>query len=105
MLRRVSASQDVGDIDAVLRRARDTIAAQMSALEKTSASLRGMTTSAKQIAQSVETLARGAEESSSILEMAASNDEVAENMVNLAGAVQESADLDRGDDLLDPRGG
>ena len=81
-----------GDVDGVLHDLRETIASQVSALEETSTSLHEMTTSAKQIAQSVETLARGAEESSSsILEMAASNDEVAENMVNLAGAVQESA--------------
>ena len=93
VLRQVGAQSKMsGDIDGVLRELRDTIAAQMSALEETSASLHEMTTSAKQIAQSVETLARGAEESSSsILEMAASNDEVAENMVNLASAVQESA--------------
>ena len=77
-----------GDVDGVLHDLRETIASQVSALEETSTSLHEMTTSAKQIAQSVETLARGAEESSSsILEMAASNDEVAENMVNLAGAV------------------
>ena len=81
-----------GDIESVLTELRASIQGQMSALEETSASLHEMTTSAKQIAQSVETLARGAEESSSsILEMAASNDEVAENMVNLASAVQESA--------------
>ena len=81
-----------GDLNSVLADLRNTIGQQMHALEETSASLHEMTTSAKQIAQSVETLARGAEESSSsILEMAASNDEVAENMVNLAGAVQESA--------------
>ena len=85
-------SKTSGDLGNVLSDLRNTIGQQMHALEETSASLHEMTTSAKQIAQSVETLARGAEESSSsILEMAASNDEVAENMVNLAGAVQESA--------------
>ena len=87
-----SQSKMSAEVDAVLGDLRTTIQSQMSALEETSASLHEMTTSAKQIAQSVETLARGAEESSSsILEMAASNDEVAENMVNLASAVQESA--------------
>ena len=87
-----SQSKTSSDLGSVLSDLRNTISQQMHALEETGASLHEMTTSAKQIAQSVETLARGAEESSSsILEMAASNDEVAENMVNLAGAVQESA--------------
>ena len=50
-------SQMVGEVQSHARELRATVQSQLGAIEETSASLHEMTTSAKQIAQSVETLA------------------------------------------------
>jgi methyl-accepting chemotaxis protein len=64
---------------------------QIDGVTETSAAVNQSTASLREIADSVDTLAKSAEDSSSsVLEMVATSNEVAENIHNLAAAVEET---------------
>ncbi len=79
------------EIDAVVKKLQDGIAAQMGAANETSAFIKEIADAMRDFSKNVDLLTQSAEESSSsILEMTATSSEVADNLGELANSVRES---------------
>lgn len=79
------------EIDAVVKKLQDGIAAQMGAANETSSFIKEIAEAMRDFSKNVDLLTQSAEESSSsILEMTATSSEVADNLGELANSVRES---------------